>query len=575
MPYSTASESAADVFVRGVELLGNEDLVRAADCFEHLLDYDPHCFDAWLGLHACGERQDEALGRMVEHHLHSGRLREETGLPLQSSFMLGSFVAYSLANPWEAWLAQTTRLVERGEFDRARRELEPVEPQVDTTRFLQTRCSFEEGDWERVLTESREIGDGLIGEETQLYLGSALVHLEAYHEALTVLDGLAHAKENQYFEAYTFFVRGHALQGLGKAEEAAQAYQRAYRLAPDAEGFAEQAKVSRAQTAQVKVQLNMLRQEDPDIAPAWPADDREAHLQRAARRLAEMIGLEPVKQQINLLEAQYRMAALKKERGLRAASRPQHFVFTGPPGTGKTTVARIVGDLLAGLGLLEHGKVVETQRGDLVGQHLGHTAQKTREKIEEAVGGVLFIDEAYSLANEGIEGGDAFGDEAMQEILTAAENRRDELVIVLAGYPDEIHRLLGTNPGLRSRFPTVVDFPSYSAPELLEIAHLVLDADGERLSREAAEALLELLETVVASGAIDPLGNARFAREVCRKAAARRDLRLIEAHDEPHEPSPSTLTTEQLTTIETADAVGAFHELAGGLPQQRRGGPRH
>ncbi|WP_205323871.1 AAA family ATPase [Glycomyces sp. YM15] len=574
MSFDTPSESLADVFVRGVELLGDEDLVRAADCFEHLLDYDPRAFDAWLGLHACGERQGEALQRMVEYHQYTGRLREETGIRLQSSFLLGSFVGYSLENPWEAWLAQMARLIEQREFERARRELEAVDPQDDTTRFLLTRCAFEQEDWERVLTEAREIGDGPMGDEAQLYIGSSLVHLQTYHEALKVLDGLAHATENPYFEAYTVFVRGHALQGLGRTEEAAQAYQRAYRLAPDAEGFAEQALASRANTAQVKVQLNMVRDEDPDIAPEWTGNDQEAHLRRAARRLDEMIGLEPVKQQINMLEAQYRMAALKKERGLRAASRPQHFVFTGPPGTGKTTVARIVGELLAGLGLLEHGKVVETQRGDLVGQHLGHTAQKTREKIEEAVGGVLFIDEAYSLAQEGIQGGDAFGDEALQEILTAAENRRDELVIVLAGYPDEIHQLLGTNPGLRSRFPTVVEFPSYSAPELLEIAHLVLDADGERLSREAAEALLELLETVVASGAIDPLGNARFAREVCRKAAARRDLRLIEAHNEPHEPSPSTLTSDQLTTIEESDAVGAFRELAGGLPQARLGGRR-
>lgn len=574
MPYATASESAADVFVRGVELLGDEDLVRAADCFEHLLDYDPRSFDAWLGLHACGERQDEALRRMVEHHQHAGRLRGETGIALRSSFLIGSFCGYSLENPWEAWLAQTARLIDQGDCERARRELEPVDPQDDTTRFLLARCAYESSDWERVLTDSRGIGPGPLRDEAQLYTGSSLVHLGSFHEALSVLDGLAHATENPYFEAYTVFVRGHALQGLGREDEAAQAYQRAYRLAPDAEGFAEQATASRAAVAQRKVQVDTVRREDPDTTPERPGDDREAHLRRAARRLDEMIGLEPVKRQIDILEAQYRMAALKKERGLPSAGRPQHFVFAGPPGTGKTTVARIVGELLAGLGLLEHGRVVETQRGDLVGQHLGSTAQKTRERIEQAVGGVLFIDEAYALAQEGIEGGDAFGDEAMQEILTAAENRRNELVIVLAGYTAEIHKLLDTNPGLRSRFPTVVDFPSYSAPELLEIAHLVLDADRERLSPTASAALLERLEHVVAEGAIDSLGNARFAREVCRKASARRDLRLLQAHDEPHEPSPATLTTEELTTVEEPDVVEAFHELADALLRQRRTGAR-
>ena len=140
----------------------------------------------------------------------------------------------------------------------------------------------------------------------------------------------------------------------------------------------------------------------------------------------------------------------------------RHFVFAGPPGTGKTTVARILGRIFAALGLLARPDVVEAQRADLVGQHLGATAIKTNELVDRALGGVLFIDEAYGLVNPGYAGGDAFGAEAVQTLLKRAEDDRDRLVIILAGYEREMDAFLATNPGLASRFNQRVRFPSYS-----------------------------------------------------------------------------------------------------------------
>lgn len=249
------------------------------------------------------------------------------------------------------------------------------------------------------------------------------------------------------------------------------------------------------------------------------------------------------------------MAAVREEQGLPSSARPRHFVFAGPPGTGKTTVARIVGKVFAGLGLLEKGHVIEAQRVDLVGQHLGSTAIKTSGVIDSAMDGVLFVDEAYALSNSGYSGGDAFGDEALQVLLKRAEDDRDRLVVVLAGYRDEMAGLLATNPGLASRFTTRVDFPSYDWEQLLLIARSVLAAQGDAPSDEAAEALGQAFRTAAERELTDTLGNGRFARELCLKATALRDLRLLPAH------AAGTLTREDIVTVLPEDVNAAYQEL--------------
>ncbi|MEU2720717.1 AAA family ATPase [Streptomyces smyrnaeus] len=269
-----------------------------------------------------------------------------------------------------------------------------------------------------------------------------------------------------------------------------------------------------------------------------------------------MVGLESIKRQLRTLVAQLRMAAVRREQGLPSTSAPQHFVFAGPPGTGKTTVARVIGKVFAGLGLLEKGRVVEAQRVDLVGQHLGETAVKTSKVIDSALDGVLFIDEAYALSNSGYFKGDAFGAEALQVLLKRAEDDRDRLVVVLAGYPHEMAELLASNPGLASRFTTRVDFPSYSADELVQIARGVLESQGDVLDEDAASALETCCRRAVDEALADQLGNGRFARELCRKAAALRDLRLDELHG-----SSSTPTREEITTVRFADISQAYQEL--------------
>jgi SpoVK/Ycf46/Vps4 family AAA+-type ATPase len=274
-------------------------------------------------------------------------------------------------------------------------------------------------------------------------------------------------------------------------------------------------------------------------------------LESALAELDELIGLEPVKRQVHEIAAQLRVARLRNRQGLSSQPPARHFVFTGPPGTGKTTVARILGRIFAALGLLVRPEVVEVHRADLVGEHLGSTAIKTGKVIDSALGGVLFIDEAYSLYNPGYSGGDAYGSEAVATLLKRAEDDRDRLVIVLAGYPADMDRFLRSNPGLSSRFSARISFPSYTAGELTQIMSVIAEQAGDSFDPDALPVLDEIFREAYAAGRIDELGNGRFARSLFERACAARDMRVADLGDAA---SAADLTT--VTAADLATAVG-------------------
>jgi SpoVK/Ycf46/Vps4 family AAA+-type ATPase len=276
-------------------------------------------------------------------------------------------------------------------------------------------------------------------------------------------------------------------------------------------------------------------------------------LESALAELDELIGLEPVKRQVREIAAQLRVARLRDQQGLTSQPPARHFVFTGPPGTGKTTVARILGRIFAALGLLARPAVVEAHRADLVGEHLGATAIKTNKLVDSALGGVLFIDEAYSLYHEGYSGGDAFGAEATATLLKRAEDDRDRLVIVLAGYTGDMDRFLRTNPGLASRFNVRVGFPSYSPGDLVRIAVMIAEQAGDTFEDEALPVLDQIFGHTCAEGLIDELGNGRFARSLFERACACRDLRVAHLGE--------AASAAMLTTITAADLRSAYDEL--------------
>ncbi|MDI6824750.1 MAG: AAA family ATPase [Bacillota bacterium] len=235
-----------------------------------------------------------------------------------------------------------------------------------------------------------------------------------------------------------------------------------------------------------------------------------------------LIGLERVKAALREIEAVVMASRERRARGLPPLCQTLHMVFFGNPGTGKTTVARLVGELFAALGVLPSGQLVETDRSGLVAGYVGQTALKTQEKLKEALGGVLFVDEAYSLAR-GAGAKYDFGAEALDALIKAMEDYRERLCVILAGYTEEMRALLKMNPGLESRIAFTLEFPDYTPEELVEIARLYAGKRGWRFGPGVGQRLLEVFECTI--DRIGELGNGRFARNLVelaeRKAAVR------------------------------------------------------
>ncbi len=249
-------------------------------------------------------------------------------------------------------------------------------------------------------------------------------------------------------------------------------------------------------------------------------------------QLDELVGLKDVKAQVHRQTALLRMSGLRAAKGLKVPTVSRHLVFVGNPGTGKTTVARLVAGIYRALGLLTKGDLIETDRSGLVAGYVGQTALKTKAVVDSALGSVLFIDEAYALAE------DNFGDEAISTLVKAMEDHRDELVVIVAGYPAEMRTFIASNPGLESRFGTTIHFPDYTEDELVAIfGHLAASSDFEPTSG-CIERLRELLRAEPRDAGF---GNGRFARNLFESAVGHHAWRLRDTAE------PSVAQLRQLT----------------------------
>jgi probable Rubsico expression protein CbbX len=289
-----------------------------------------------------------------------------------------------------------------------------------------------------------------------------------------------------------------------------------------------------------------------DLAPAHidlHALLREANVQDVLDALdRELIGLLPVKQRIRDIAAYLVVSKARATLGLTGAPPSLHMSFTGNPGTGKTTVALRMAEILHRLSYIRKGHLVSVTRDDLVGQYIGHTAPKTREVLKRAMGGVLFIDEAYYLYRP--ENERDYGQEAIEILLQVMENQRDDLVVILAGYKDRMDTFFRSNPGMASRIAHHIEFPDYSEGELYEIAELMLGKLDYRLDAEAETALHEY----IALRRTQPnFANARSVRNALDRARLRQANRLFA--------SPAPVTRDALQTISAADlrASRVFH----------------
>jgi probable Rubsico expression protein CbbX len=259
----------------------------------------------------------------------------------------------------------------------------------------------------------------------------------------------------------------------------------------------------------------------------------------------ELVGLKPVKTRIREIAALLLIERVRRRLGLSTDAPTLHMSFTGNPGTGKTTVALRMAEILHGLGFIRRGHLVSVTRDDLVGQYIGHTAPKTKEILKKAMGGVLFIDEAYYLYRA--ENERDYGQEAIEILLQVMENQRDDLVVILAGYADRMEKFFSSNPGFRSRIAHHIDFPDYSDGELVAIGEKLLTDQNYRLSEPARRAFESY---VVARRAQPHFSNARSIRNALDRARLRQANRLVAMADRP-------LTAAQIMTIEAEDILAS------------------
>ena len=281
------------------------------------------------------------------------------------------------------------------------------------------------------------------------------------------------------------------------------------------------------------------------------ADDY--HTSKSAKdiinEINRLVGLKSVKKLINELHAYIEIQKLRQKEKLNSEPMVLHMIFKGNPGTGKTTIARLLGQLFKEMGVLSKGHIIEVERADLVGEYIGHTAKRTREQVKKALGGVLFIDEAYSLARGGEKD---FGKEAIDCLVKAMEDNKDNLILILAGYKHEMEYFIESNPGLRSRFPIHITFPDYTVQELMDIAKLMSDQRQYKLTDEAKDQL----RTFIRERAVqhNNSGNARMVRNLIERAMRLQAVRLVNSQS-------NNISREELMTITLEDIANAYDDL--------------
>ena len=546
--------------------------------------------DAWTGLAAAGDASFRVLEAVSRTATSAGVMQRQVELApgaLGFRYDSGLYLQFRATTPDDFHLAYAAALASTGEPGHY------ADAHQIVTGLTERRPSWREARWVAVVINYRaERWSDVVKLLTPIVNDTDLD--EAFAHAAKITLGTALARLGMFAPAMSYLeepegpVAVAALDGaLAKAlvlrahvdeESASEVLQDLYAAHPENEQVEEALSdtsfgIVTTTAARIDARADPW---DPGTEPGpgefvdpGAQERKRVLLHEAERELDEFIGLEKVKDQVARLKSAVAMELVRKQRGLEVAQRTHHLVFTGPPGTGKTTIARVIAKIYCGLGLLKKENIREVHRADLIGQHIGETEAKTNAIIDSALDGVLFLDEAYALVSTGAK--NDFGLVAIDTLLARMENDRDRLVVIVAGYRADLDRFLDTNQGLRSRFTRSIDFPSYKAPELIEIANFMAgkrDSVFEQAALDDLEALFaHLADTSKPDAAgverrgLDIAGNGRFVRNVVEKSEEEREFRL----DHSEHAETGEFTDEELMTISTEDVRNSVAPLLQGL----------
>lgn len=545
---------ASGISVDGLMPSDNPDVARRM--FREATATDPGMCDAWRARILVGE---DSLGVLeaawaardtLARELRHARVRDAEFRP---RIYDGAFLNVPVMSVDSLRGAYAIALVRAGRLSRADEVLrlgsDPDDPfDVELLTYARGRLQFEAKRWPDVLAcfpvdkrwHQREYASAAAAMSA-----TALASLGVFEDAFRRADEAVKTECVPAATTVALYTQGMCLRHLGKDDDAAQLLRRVFSRDP---------KFAPARTALDDPNMRLVLTDpesiaartdpwDVDSAPSRKASDAARHSAQAAALLAEgeeelssMLGMDAVKRQITLIRSTTKVNQARVKMGLPVPVTSRHTLLVGPAGTGKTTVARALTKQFCGLGILRRPTVTEVSKRDLIGTHLGETENATRRVIESAMGGALFFDEIHNLNEESYSKGDPYGKAIIETLLPTLENDRDDLVVFGAGYPRAVDRMLNANQGLRRRFPTVIEFSSYTPDELWQLTCLMVEKNEDIIDPATREVLMPtftkfyLEESETPDGdvvrGIDWLGNGGFVRTLVEKANDHRNHRL-------------------------------------------------
>jgi type VII secretion ATPase EccA len=561
------SEHLASLFGTAVGMLPSSP-TRSFEIFSEITTMDETACDAWVGRIRCGDTDRVTLFRAWYSRSNFGQLSGAAEISMNSVNARvpigGQFgdITYPINSPLAITLGFAVHEAAVGNYADAMEALDDV-PSTGAEHLVSWVKAVIYGAaerWTDVIDQVKGAGgwpDKFLAAGAGVAHGVAAANLGLFTEADRRLTGSNSSPAGEACAPAIAWYLAMTRRGQGN-EEAALAlleWLQASHPQPKVAAALKDPNYRMATTTAEQI----ASRKDPWDAASVAANNsgRERMLAEAQAELDRQIGLTRVKEQIEAYRAATQMAKVRAARGMKVAQASKHMIFAGPPGTGKTTIARVVANILAGLGVIAEPKLVESSRKDFVAEYEGQSAVKTSRTIDRAVGGVLFIDEAYTLVQERDGRADPFGTEALATLLARMENDRYRLVVIIAGYSSGIDRLLESNDGLRSRFATRIEFDSYLPGEIVEIAQVIAQANDSSLADEAAKRVLEaatLLSQRALNGkpALDIAGNGRYARQLVEAGEQNRDMRLARSADF------DSLGLEELSQINGDDMMSAI-----------------